>query len=66
MNECCICYQKTENITNCGHYVCLECFSKLKMDIIEDKFIIFIKGTKCPLCRLYIMYFTNAKEINYD
>ena len=55
MNECCVCYQETNTITNCGHYVCVDCMSNLKMDIIEEEFIIFIKGKKCPLCRLYIM-----------
>ena len=63
MNECCICYQLTNIITNCGHCLCLECVSKLKTDWIEDEFIIFIKGNKCPLCREYIMY---VRESNFN
>ena len=33
------------------------------MDLIEDEFIIFIKGNKCPLCRQYIMY---VRECNFN
>lgn len=37
-NECCICYETSNIKTNCGHYGCEECFSKLKQKI-------------CPYCR---------------
>ena len=60
MNQCCICYQLSNSITNCGHYICLSCVSYLKIDSIEDLDIIFIKGYKCPLCREYIMYFIDC------
>ena len=62
MNECCICYQETNIKTNCGHYICLACISRLKTDWTEDEFTIFIKGHKCPLCRHYIMYVIDCKD----
>lgn len=36
--ECCICYEKTICTTKCNHYLCLECWSKLKKN-------------DCPYCR---------------
>jgi hypothetical protein len=37
-DTCSICNEKTLTKTNCGHSVCVECWSKLK-------------NTSCPLCR---------------
>ena len=56
MDECCICYQETKVITNCGHFICVECITELKTDKTEEEFLIRIKGKKCPVCRLYILY----------
>lgn len=36
--ECVICYDRTINRTMCEHFVCLECWTK-------------IKNNKCPVCR---------------
>ena len=37
-NECCICYESTKWITECGHFLCLGCCEKLY-------------NLSCPLCR---------------
>ena len=37
--ECCVCYDKTMTQTSCKHFLCLECWSKLK------------KISECPYCR---------------
>ena len=36
--ECCVCFEKADTLTSCGHYGCLNCFNKLY-------------NNDCPLCR---------------
>ncbi len=46
--ECCVCYETTDTISECGHNICLTCASKVKEN--EDEEVL------CPMCRkvLYI------------
>ena len=37
--ECCVCYDKTLTKTSCNHFLCLECWTKIK------------NTTECPYCR---------------
>lgn len=37
--ECCICYDKTFTKTSCNHFLCVECWTKIK------------NTTECPYCR---------------
>ena len=36
--ECCVCFEKADTLTSCGHYGCLNCFNN-------------IFSNDCPLCR---------------
>ena len=36
--ECCVCLEITDTKTSCGHYLCVQCFSKLYKN-------------SCPMCR---------------
>lgn len=36
--DCCVCYNKSKQITDCNHLLCIKCFNKLKQK-------------NCPLCR---------------
>ena len=38
-SDCCVCYDKTINQTSCAHFLCLECWTKIK------------KISECPYCR---------------
>jgi|AntAceMinimDraft_5_1070358.scaffolds.fasta_scaffold54066_2 hypothetical protein len=57
--ECCVCYEKTNSKTECGHSICLRCATKLKneqwVDGDED---IDDNGNdadkKCPMCRKWL------------
>jgi len=42
MDECCVCYEKTNSKTDCGHSICYKCAIKVKEE--EDE-------RKCPMCR---------------
>ena len=42
MDECCVCYEKTNSKTDCGHSICLLCATKVKKEEGERK---------CPMCR---------------
>jgi len=46
--ECCVCYEKTDTVSECGHNICLTCASKVKENDDEE--------VLCPMCRevLYI------------
>ena len=35
--ECCVCYEKTNTKTQCGHYLCFKCASQLKTAENEDE-----------------------------
>jgi hypothetical protein len=37
-NICCVCLEETKKVTNCQHFLCRECYSKMY-------------GKKCPMCR---------------
>ena len=45
MDECCVCYEKTNSKTQCGHSICLLCATKVKEEEGERK---------CPMCRGYL------------
>ena len=38
-DECCICYDKTLIKTSCGHFLCVECWHRMK------------NISECPYCR---------------
>lgn len=44
---CCVCYEKTDSKTPCGHTLCNRCWSKIEKD--ED-------DCPCPMCRKDIFY----------
>ena len=48
MNECCICFQKSNNKTICNHDVCSGCLVKITKN---NKY-------KCPICRRMIDNYT--------
>ena len=37
-NICCVCLEETKKVTNCNHFLCHVCYSKMY-------------GEKCPMCR---------------
>lgn len=39
IEECCVCYDNTNYITNCNHYLCKDCYDGI------------IRPKRCPLCR---------------
>ena len=41
-NECCVCYEKSENKTLCKHPICKDCIIK---SLKKDKYF------TCPMCR---------------
>ena len=41
-NECCVCFEETHNIIQCGHILCPECISNIMK---------YSKKMICPLCR---------------
>jgi hypothetical protein len=42
MEECCVCYEKTNSKTDCDHSICYMCATKVKKDEGERN---------CPMCR---------------
>lgn len=48
--QCCVCLDKTQSVTECGHALCCICWSKLKKRI-------------CPCCRKNIWTQSQANEI---
>ena len=48
--QCCVCLDKTQSVTECGHALCCICWSKLKK-------------RKCPCCRKNIWTQSQANEI---
>ena len=65
-DECCICYvipqsQNIYNMNNCSHWICQDCFKKLKKDARSTrKYFI-----NCPLCRKkeYILKYPYKKKL---
>ena len=47
MEECCVCYEKTNSKTDCGHTLCLQCAMKIKEESDEND----EKHRNCPMCR---------------
>ena len=50
-HNCCVCFDETMTITNCGHYICVICWDK----ILETN-----KNNGCPLCRSCICFVENV------
>jgi hypothetical protein len=46
IDECCVCYNPTRTITNCGHALCLECISNFPSSSLM---------LECPLCRQIVI-----------
>lgn len=42
-HKCCVCYDKTDTVSQCKHYLCLECWENIDDDDESNK--------PCPLCR---------------
>lgn len=40
-NDCVVCYESTYTLTSCNHYLCVDCWNKLK-------------NNNCPMCRCYL------------
>jgi hypothetical protein len=53
IKECCVCFTMTKTITNCGHFVCLECISKLRIEPPEAPE--HNQRISCPMCRQRIL-----------
>ena len=49
--ECSVCLEKTITRTNCAHYLCLQCWSKLKKN-------------KCPICRSSNIFVMDDNDYN--
>jgi len=49
IKECCVCYEETKTLTNCGHPLCYECHSKIKAT--EDEENVGETCKHCPICR---------------
>jgi hypothetical protein len=57
INECCVCFSPTKTTTNCGHAVCLECISKLRVEqIADDELMRNINQRSCPMCRQRVLF----------
>ena len=58
MDICCVCLEKTNTMTECGHHICFVCYNKLSFkksmqtEINADVYCIY-----CPMCR---------NETNYE
>lgn len=54
VRDCCVCYEKTRQITPCKHILCFPCWSQIKeipeeQDADDDEDVPMIRP--CPLCR---------------
>jgi len=49
--ECCVCYTKTKTKPECGHALCIPCWSKIK-DTPDDPDDDEFRSKKCPMCRV--------------
>ena len=47
MDECCVCYEKTNSKTDCDHSICLQCAMKIKEERDEND----DEVRNCPMCR---------------
>ena len=50
-NECCVCYEATENLTPCNHLVCESCYSRLNT---------------CPMCRAPLENGVPLMEVSFE
>jgi hypothetical protein len=48
---CCVCYEKTDTKTPCGHTLCNRCWCKIEKDEKDED-----APMPCPLCRKNIFY----------
>jgi hypothetical protein len=53
---CCVCHDRTTSKTECGHELCLQCWSSLKIVDEEDDDETEFKGFSCPMCRGFMMH----------
>ena len=51
VDECCICFEKSDIKTSCGHFGCFDCFKQLN------------KTIGCPYCRQEILHY---RKIEYS
>ena len=54
-NICCVCLEETKKVTNCNHFLCHVCYSKMH-------------GEKCPMCRQNITKssYRKIKKVNHE
>lgn len=50
-NDCVVCYEPTYTQTSCNHYLCVDCWNKLK-------------NNSCPMCRSYLTLKTDDNTEN--
>jgi len=65
INDCCVCLEITETHSNCGHNVCIKCYSKLEVSKKEWREY-YGRNTfykKCPMCRGIIQKLLPETEI---
>lgn len=61
-DNCCVCYEKSELVTNCTHYYCVYCVNRL----YEKINISYEKNNKCAMCRQYISEFYKIEIIDKE
>ena len=52
IDECCVCYELTDNKTDCNHSLCLCCWGKCKKDENDG----YDDCINCPMCREEVEY----------
>ena len=65
-NECCVCLDETENVTQCGHHLCLSCLEQMYSKSNRDKGLMAVA---CPLCRTTIVketFFTDYHNVRVN
>lgn len=67
-NECCVCYEETEQKTTCNHFLCVECYNKM-VSIMRQKYFnppdgdYRIDELLCPLCKKMLLFeYESEKE----
>tara|TARA_R110000744_G_scaffold6166_1_gene21611 strand:- start:64 stop:690 length:627 start_codon:yes stop_codon:yes gene_type:complete len=44
LDKCCVCFEETQAVTSCHHYICIPCADKVQTTGEDDE-------RKCPICR---------------
>ena len=44
LDKCCVCFEETQVVTECHHYICIPCADKVQTTGEDDE-------RKCPICR---------------